>query len=61
MIAVVCVYGCVVGHGSILLTRPRPLGNGSYDICFPCARRVRQEQDDRSVGVSTVAENGVVA
>ena len=30
---------------SVLLTRARPMGPGEYQICVPCARRVRVEQD----------------
>jgi hypothetical protein len=34
----------------ILLTRPRPQpARGEYQICVPCAVRVREEQDERVI------------
>jgi hypothetical protein len=37
-----------LGHGTIFLTRKRPMGPGSYELCVECARRVRGEQDERA-------------
>jgi len=30
---------------AVLLTRSRPMGPGEYQICVPCALRLRREQD----------------
>jgi hypothetical protein len=51
-----CIYGCPTEHGTILLTRPRPLRAGDYSICLPCARRVRREQDERAQAAIKEAE-----
>jgi hypothetical protein len=37
-----------IGHGAMFLTRKRPMGNGEYQICLECARRVREEQERRA-------------
>jgi hypothetical protein len=36
-----------LGHGAIFLTRKRPMGPGSYEVCLECARRIRKEQESR--------------
>jgi hypothetical protein len=41
----------------ILLTRPRPYpARGEYQICVPCAVRVREEQDERAQRAIALAE-----
>lgn len=44
----------------ILLTRPRPLGRGEYQICLECATRARQEQDERVMAAVAEAERSGV-
>lgn len=51
----VCIQ-CGEGGWTLLLTRPRPLGCGEYQICFGCARRIRKEQDERAQEAIRVAE-----
>jgi hypothetical protein len=43
-------------HGSIMLTRSRPMGLGEYLLCIACARRVRKEQDERAQEAIRTAE-----
>jgi hypothetical protein len=43
-------------HGSIMLTRPRPMKMGEYQVCVDCARRIRKEQDARAQEAIRVAE-----
>jgi hypothetical protein len=45
---------------AMLLTRPRPLGVGDYQICLDCARRIRKEQDERAQEAIRVAERSGV-
>lgn len=49
-----------IGHGTMLLTRPMPMGPGAYQICLACARRVREEQDQRAQEAIRVAERSGV-
>jgi hypothetical protein len=54
--------GTPATHGSIMITRPRPMkSSGEYTICFPCARRVRREQDERAQAAIKEAERAGVA
>jgi hypothetical protein len=45
-----------IGHGAVLLTRPRPMHSSEYQICSECARRVREEQDERAQAAIRQAE-----
>lgn len=45
-----------IGHGAVLLTRPRPMHPSEYQICGECARRVRAEQDERAQAAIVEAE-----
>ena len=50
-----------LGHGCVLLTRPRPSpARGEYQICGECARRVKREQDKRAQGAIKEAERSGV-
>jgi hypothetical protein len=45
-----------LGHGAMLLTRQRPTHRSSYQLCLECARRVREEQDERVRAADEQAE-----
>jgi hypothetical protein len=49
-----------IGHGAIFLTRHRPGLRETYELCLECARRVRQEQDERAQAAIREAERSGV-
>ncbi len=49
-----------IGHGAQFLTRPRPLMRTEYQVCLECARRIKEEQDERARRADEQAERSGV-